>query len=128
MRDSGKVENPECRGRSVGVVHAQIAPKSFPLDGNPLTVAIVHGFNIGGTREAPAKKSRLNQPGAVLVYENTNEKVFSVNTSTRDDRCFVVKKEAILCVLTSACRGHTFVWKSPNESMLPKTSFKLANT
>ena len=86
------------------------------------------GFNIGGTREAPAKKSRLNQPGAVLVYENTNEKVFSVNTITRDDRCFVVKKEAILCVLTSACRGHTFAWKSPNESMLAKTSFKLANT
>ena len=40
------------------------------------------GFNIGGTREA----------AAVLVYENTNEKVFSVNTSTRDDRCFVMQE------------------------------------
>ena len=48
------------------------------------------GFNIGGTREAPAKKSRLNT--AVLVYENTNEKVFSVNTFTRDDHCFVVQE------------------------------------
>ena len=50
------------------------------------------GFNIGGTREVAAKKSRLNQPAAVLVFEATNEKVFSVNTSTRDDRCFVVQE------------------------------------
>ena len=50
------------------------------------------GHNIGGNARTTAKKPRLNQPGAVLIYDEGGEKLFSVNTSTRDDRCFVVEK------------------------------------
>ena len=44
------------------------------------------------------KKSRLNQPPAVLVFETASEKLYSVNTSTHDDCCFVVQEGNFFCV------------------------------
>ena len=40
------------------------------------------GQNIGGNVRTTVKKPRLNQHGAVLIYDKDGEKLFSVNTRT----------------------------------------------
>ena len=98
-----------CRGLSVGLVHAQIVRKSILVDGN------VCGVHIGGTRsEVSGKNSRPNHPAAVLVYKTTNENAFSVQTSTRDDRCFVVQEcNTFLCCHTQ-CKTSRATFVSSN--------------
>ena len=70
------------------------------------------GFHIGGTREVATKKSRLNQPPAVLVFETASEKLYSVNTSTRDDRCFVVQEGNIFFCSHQQCKSRRATYVS----------------
>jgi hypothetical protein len=72
------------------------------------------GSDIGGTREVKAKRSRLNQPAAVLIYESTQEKLFSVNTSTRDDRCLVVQEGSTFLCSHQLCKTNRAVFVSSN--------------
>lgn len=74
------------------------------------------GFALGGTREASAKKKRLNCPPAVLVVETENEKVFSVKTSTRDDRCFVMQEGSTFFCAHQECKTARATFVSSNLS------------
>ena len=73
------------------------------------------GVHIGGTRsEISGKKSRPNHPAAVLVYKTTNENVFSVQTSTRDDRCFVVQEGNTFLCCHAQCKTSRATFVSSN--------------
>ena len=50
------------------------------------------GFHLGGKEEHVAKKVRRSCPDAVLLYQSDQENIFSAKTSTRDDRCVVLKE------------------------------------
>ncbi|KAJ7389129.1 hypothetical protein OS493_033453 [Desmophyllum pertusum] len=57
------------------------------------------GGHIGGNCKEGPKRPKQSCPIAVLVLETGNKKIFSVQTSTRDDRCFVVIRTVIRTVL-----------------------------
>ena len=50
------------------------------------------GFFLGGSKEPASKKPKSCCPDAVVVTAPKEMSIFSTKTSTRDDRCFVMKK------------------------------------
>ena len=53
------------------------------------------GYDLGGTNQPAPKKPKRNCPSAVLFVGSSH---FSCKTSTKDDRCFVIKEgESVFC-------------------------------
>jgi len=50
------------------------------------------GFHLDGMKEPATKKPKSCCPGAVVVLATKEMSIFSARTSTRDDRCFVMKE------------------------------------
>ena len=50
------------------------------------------GFFLGGSKEPATKKPKSCCPAAVVVIATEEMSIFSAKTSTRDDRCFVMKE------------------------------------
>ena len=56
------------------------------------------GFHLGGTKEPASKKPKICCPSAVVVISTEESTIISTKTSTRDDRCFVLKEgDSVFC-------------------------------
>lgn len=55
-------------------------------------------FHLGGTKEPAVKRPKISCHSAVVVVSKDKMTIYSVKTSTRDDRCFVLKeRRAFFC-------------------------------
>ena len=98
------------------------------------------GFHLGGSKEPATKKPKSCCPGAVVVVATKEMSIFSAKTSTRDDRCFVLKEGDIFfcshkdcmsvrATFVSSGRAASFSCKHSEEckdAIPPQESFELS--
>ena len=97
------------------------------------------GFHLGGNQQSSGKKARRICPAAVLIIERGVDKIFSVQSSSRDDRCFVLQetfssicthKECLVVRATFVSSGRATEFKckhttSCTEAVAPQDLFLL---
>lgn len=73
-------------------------------------------FPLGGVRQPSTKKKKMNCPNAVLISQTVKETIYSVKTSTRDDRCIVVQKDGSFFCAHEGCKTSRATFLSSNLS------------
>lgn len=77
------------------------------------------GYGIGGTYVPSAasiqKKARESVPDAVMLFSTTDTSLFSVKTSKRNDRCFIVKESNDLLCCHPTCKDSRAVYMISNR-------------
>ena len=69
----------------------------YPRRWKPVSCAKC-GFHLGGHQQPSSQKPRRLCPAAVLILDRGRDKVFSVQASSRDDRCFILQEgSASIC-------------------------------
>ena len=98
------------------------------------------GFFLGGSKEPATKKPKSCCPAAVVVIATEEMSIFSTKTSTRDDRCFVMKEGdmffcshkdciSVRATFVSSGRAASFSCKHSDEckdAVPPQESFELS--
>ena len=98
------------------------------------------GFFLGGSKEPASKKPKSCCPDAVVVTATKEMSIFSTKTSTRDDRCFVMKEGdmffcshkdciSVRATFVSSGRAASFNCKNSDEckdAVPPQASYELS--
>ena len=97
----GKGFCPKCQKTYANKYKPKICPKC--------------GFEIGGFYSPKKHDAKKSIPGSTLIFSNETTQIYSVMTTTRNNRCFAIVEDGIIMCHNATCKESRSVFMNSRQ-------------